>query len=486
MNMIILIADDDKLIRFTMKSMLNDILTADCTFLEAGNGKELLHSCLKYSPDIAFVDIKMPLMDGLTAIEQCREASSLTEFVVISGYSEFEYAKKCITLDVTEYLLKPVEEESLRKILEVLKEKLEHTKTQSNSTFRLLLLNSFNYLSTVGDALDFEEPELEEGEFYFVFYAFFQYSKNKQTQYKQLQQHLVKKSKQLGSILIKQHQNYSLIYTNEGNPCFVFKTHFNYETSLRRSMEKIASPIQMDGILFSMVYFKNDSFSGIYNTCERLDKSQSFCLNYPNGSFIPFSCNQQFPDQACLSLVNQLLDSYQNADEVLYHTLAGKIYDYLKDKGPLSNLHTIAANIECITGFPVASEDSKSFYNSLKELEQSIYTNIVKPDNNMIDQIKDHIDRNYMNDISINQIAELFDLTPNYLSALFHQKAKQKFIDYLTGVRIIHAKKLLIQNNTASVKDIALMVGYNSPRHFSTLFQKMLGMTPSAYRRKNQ
>ena len=58
-----------------------------------------------------------------------------------------------------------------------------------------------------------------------------------------------------------------------------------------------------------------------------------------------------------------------------------------------------------------------------------------------------------------------------------------KLIDYLTQVRMEAAKKLLCENITASVQDIALMVGYNSSRHFSTLFQKQTGMTPSSYRR---
>ena len=88
-----------------------------------------------------------------------------------------------------------------------------------------------------------------------------------------------------------------------------------------------------------------------------------------------------------------------------------------------------------------------------------------------------------MYDISISQIAEQLGLTANYLSTIFKRKTGEKFIDYLTRTRMEAAKKLLVQNFSASVQDIALMVGYNSARHFSALFQKYTGETPSAYRK---
>ena len=85
--------------------------------------------------------------------------------------------------------------------------------------------------------------------------------------------------------------------------------------------------------------------------------------------------------------------------------------------------------------------------------------------------------------IGISQIAEQFGLSANYLSTIFKRKTGERFIDYLTRIRIEAAKKLLIQNASASVQDIALMTGYTSSRHFSTLFQKYTGKTPTVYRK---
>lgn len=98
--MLILIADDDRLARYSLKSMLHDLDDGTFLIFEATNGKTLVEQCRRLHPDVAFVDISMPHMDGLTAIEQCRQCSEDTQFVVVSGYSEFDYAKKSITLQV--------------------------------------------------------------------------------------------------------------------------------------------------------------------------------------------------------------------------------------------------------------------------------------------------------------------------------------------------------------------------------------------------
>lgn len=133
--MIILVADDDRFIRFTIKSMLTDILSGEHRILEASNGKEMVQLCKENQPDIVFADIQMPYLNGLEAIQESMKYVSETEFVIISGYSEFEYAKKGIILGIHDYLLKPVEEEQLAKVIEELQQKLEKKKMISMSRF---------------------------------------------------------------------------------------------------------------------------------------------------------------------------------------------------------------------------------------------------------------------------------------------------------------------------------------------------------------
>lgn len=482
--MIILIADDEKLIRFTMKSMLNDILGSDCTYIEAANGHEFVKLCQKSMPDIAFVDIKMPYMDGITAIAECQKFSPTTEFVVISGYSDFEYAKKCIPLNITEYLLKPVEEEKLAEIIKILEKKLEYVKNQSNSRFQLLLINSFNYLFTFGKDSEYAEPRLDTAESYYVFGTYIKYSKKKHILYNELQKTFINSVNKFGNTINKQHSNYCLIYSNDGTPYFIFKAFKRYETSIIKQMQRICSLINTNGLTISLIYFKENHLSNIYDICEHLDETYYICMNYPNKSIIEYNTNTITSAQReILLLINQLLIAYIDADEVVYTDRMNKLWNYPMSIDVTVKLKYIANYIECITGYEVQSSNFKCFCKSLVNMGTTIYKNIEKPDNDIIEQIKTYIGKNYMYNISINQISDRFNLTPNYVSTIFHKRVGCKFMDYLTDIRISDAKRLLIKNNTASVKDIAIMVGYMNPRHFSTLFQKSTGITPTAYRK---
>lgn len=146
----------------------------------------------------------------------------------------------------------------------------------------------------------------------------------------------------------------------------------------------------------------------------------------------------------------------------------------------------MAAYCTEITGEKFDGKSFKGFCKSFVDISESMYgnaENAKEEEGDIVEQVKEYVQKYYMNDIGIGQLSEEYHLTANYLSTLFHQKTGIKFIDYLTEIRMTKAKALLISNKTASVQDISLMVGYNSARHFSTLFQKETGMTPTVYRK---
>ena len=112
----VLIAEDEDIIRkgliFTMDWTKYNCIVAD----EAVNGADALVKIRRLRPDIVITDVKMPFKDGIQMLEE-----SIGEFryeaIIISGYSEFEYARSAIRLGVTDYLLKPVDMDSLGETL---------------------------------------------------------------------------------------------------------------------------------------------------------------------------------------------------------------------------------------------------------------------------------------------------------------------------------------------------------------------------------
>src|SRR5690606_10533737 len=98
----------------------------------------------KHAPDIVFVDIKMPYMDGITAIEQTKQYCPHTTFVVLTAYADFSFAQRCIGLGVTDYLLKPVERENLERLLNNLKVKIKQELSLDNFKFQHKIISLFN------------------------------------------------------------------------------------------------------------------------------------------------------------------------------------------------------------------------------------------------------------------------------------------------------------------------------------------------------
>lgn len=77
------------------------------------NGRELLDAILEFRPDLAIIDIKMPEMDGLEVIQKTRTLGIQTDFIILSGYDSFSYAKEAIHYGVKSYLLKPLNSNEL-------------------------------------------------------------------------------------------------------------------------------------------------------------------------------------------------------------------------------------------------------------------------------------------------------------------------------------------------------------------------------------
>jgi two-component system response regulator YesN len=99
-----------------------------------------------------------------------------------------------------------------------------------------------------------------------------------------------------------------------------------------------------------------------------------------------------------------------------------------------------------------------------------------------VTKMLDYINKNYMKDISLDDVAKIVNLHPNYASSLFKREIGTCFIHYLNSYRIINAKFFIEGNTELSLEKIAEMVGYENSCRFIKVFKKYCNITPGEYR----
>lgn len=128
------------------------------------NGRDGLQKILELKPELVFTDITMPVMNGLDMIEEVQRNHLHTRFVILTGYADFEYARKAIHLGVSDYLLKPIDLKTLDDILLFC---LEQQKSETR-----LLQKEYLQCAVRSDKLSAGDPDFMNGfhcSFVFVF-----------------------------------------------------------------------------------------------------------------------------------------------------------------------------------------------------------------------------------------------------------------------------------------------------------------------------
>ncbi len=129
----VLIVEDEEIIRKGLVYTI-DWMTMGCMVVaDAENGAEGLEKIRQYSPHVVITDIKMPRLSGIDMLEEA-EKLNYTGFksIILTSYSEFEYAKKAIQLKVFDYVLKPVDEEKLKEVISKVKLAIEKEKLNNS------------------------------------------------------------------------------------------------------------------------------------------------------------------------------------------------------------------------------------------------------------------------------------------------------------------------------------------------------------------
>ena len=131
----VMIVDDEKAIRENLPALINFEAHGFRVCGTAKNGQDALEKWESCRPDVIFLDVRMPVMDGLTFLGKLQERTqTLPDIVMLSGYSDFEYARTAMRYGVRAYLTKPVDEEEVEALLEELSASLEEKRRESKKT----------------------------------------------------------------------------------------------------------------------------------------------------------------------------------------------------------------------------------------------------------------------------------------------------------------------------------------------------------------
>lgn len=481
--MLIVIADDDRLVRFSLKSMIYEVQNHNI-IKEVKNGIELIELLRNIKPDIAFVDINMPLMDGLTAIQKCKIVSPNTKYFILTGHSEFKYAKRAIGLHVSEYLLKPVSIEQIYQILsEIEKEQTDYKQTQS-AYFQLYVIKAYRYWCQSKQFLEQKLP-IDMSKENYCMVVFFIDCKM-QDVFEQSLLNLIKDLQITENILLTNEVFLTVLSDKIQIEVIFCYTCSDSISTILSYVNRLCNQSLKSNYILSCLYSFEKNLKLIFSQLEYL--KQNYFMHY---LAMPF-CATNLSDIKCLK--NQLsarfaeniyiiLKDFSNSDEVKYRNTIEKLKKEFNEVPIGIKLNVIVKYIEISTGEKISHDNLKDFYLSIALAQKKMFPTCV-PIGSKIAKIQEYIAENYMNDINIGSLSNQFGLTPNYLSTLFHDKTGKCFIEYITEVRICNAKNILSKDKNISVKDLSALIGYTNPRYFTTLFKKITGCYPSDFKKQ--
>ncbi len=136
------VAEDEARVRDYLARKVAEL---DPNFAHAGSaadGEEAVELVERAIPDLLVTDIKMPVLDGLKLIERIRATNADMRILIVSGHSEFEYARRAIELGVDDYLVKPIDPEALRGRLTTIRIRLESSSAEVEREYGLSSIGS--------------------------------------------------------------------------------------------------------------------------------------------------------------------------------------------------------------------------------------------------------------------------------------------------------------------------------------------------------
>jgi two-component system response regulator YesN len=462
---------------------------------DATNGEEMVVLVQRHTPDIVFVDIRMPKLDGLEAIKQAKAFAPDTRWSILTGFSEFTYAQEALRLGVSDYLLKPVDPQEVENfVTEVIG---EHKK-------RLLALNQHFERDLAAlyhglISLKQEDPESLLRKAHFIGAIFYIDSSLIQAEKAQRQSEFLRDVQDEVNQRLGDKTQVALFSLPSGEIALVGAWRAEHESQgeqlCRRCLQGVEAilPRYCDG-RFCVTMLQAAVCRSYDELYERLSWLQGFSALrsvYGIGRKIhmkELAAYAAQPDDVAISnTVDKLVCSFREKTYVQYMQATDELVHIVFGKRAIDfGTKTSVARFVCGT-LPCTitpEQNGDEWKRTLQACgDQWLLAQPKRDPRDVVAQVIRFIEQNYQTDISITQIAERLQVTPNYLSALFHKKIGITFVRYLTKIRLLRARELLADPEMR-VQQVAELVGYTSARHFTKLFTSFFGYYPSEQHKK--
>ena len=535
----ILLVDDEILVRDAIRENI-DWGKLDCELIgDCENGKQAVEFVKTHEVDIVLTDILMPYMDGMELSHFLHDNYPDVLIVIFSGFGEFEYAKKAIQYNVSEYMLKPVTAMELTKVIENMKEKLDSRKKEQRKMESLTQVSQdYHKNANVirSKALDclvkctrevqvsLDELERMGITFQAASYRVAVFDIDTYSEMYQMDMDKQQESALMAFVLfnvgdeIVVREKAGVVY-QEGNNrvCIIFAGNRTKEFSenIHRICHEIQKKVkEVIGLETSIGIgsWVRSPYELIYSY--RL-AAKAIDYRYLLGGNLLFDMEEKKTDNT-IFLINDLetlTEAIKSGDRRLMEETLGQIETEIKSA-------LVEKSYACIYLQQVIraigntcqslSEEPEKIIAQREALlkavtEQRMFSQaaalVEKYAQEVFDELQelnsssgqrqgmlamDYIQKNYMDPgLSLNSICSYLNISTSYFSTIFKEMTGETFIEVLTRVRMEKAKELL-ENTTMKNYEIAEKVGFSDPHYFGISFKKITGKTPTEYAREKR
>lgn len=528
----ILIADDEKKVGLLVKELIN-WNSLELSLLDiVQDGQQAYEIILQKKPDIVITDIRMPNLSGLELIKKVTEANIPVHFIVISGYRYFDYAQTAIKYGVEDYLLKPIDEVELNKILnKVCEEEMQKRKEyvqvrllqkKFQDSKHVLHRELMDQIFSNNENLDVEKineeygVDLEEG----IFRAIgIKVDRNIRLEKNKQQEKLI--IRKLEDLVNEKFQNKVIDLVVSGKRSMIILILLNYRDNIKTEIDEDIKQLfcQMKnyindfetyeitmGLSNEILEFKNVNlalemvkealncriFEGTGKCIENYSKNRNQNVKAQNiikeyqEEIIK---NINIADGGKLAASVEICFKKAEEEHVFaceFYALADGLFgEYCEQvtvlfKEDMMNQYKewVEESEHCKTVFSLRQYVQNVFRRHLCSLNEKRKEVERRP---ILEAIK-FIKQNYSQKILLDEVAEKLGFNTNYFSEIFKNETGKNFSTYLLEVRMAEAK-ILLRDSTDTIYEIASKVGYKDSKFFSQQFTKVVGIKPVEYRK---